>query len=75
MLDLDEDQFMTQYVTTFLAQHAVNWHRDLQDEGDNRRLAMNRMHTPVADAVYMARIAWHRLMEYGIGPRQYHGVK
>ncbi len=57
MLNLNQDDFISNYVTTFLATKAASAHPstpqlDLHDP-------------PIADAIYLARMAWYKILEYG----------
>jgi hypothetical protein len=59
MLNLDQDKFITDYVTTFLATRAAN--RYVPGSPDTEI-------APVGEALNLAREAWCRVLEYGFGP-------
>ena len=59
MLKLDQDEFITQYVITFLATRAANRYVSATPAWE---LA------PVGDAILSARSAWCQLMAYGEAP-------
>lgn len=63
MLNIDQDQFMTQYVTTFLATWAANEY----DKADADHNVMPLTKPPVSHAISLARVAWCELMAYGYG--------
>lgn len=68
MLNLDQDTFITQYVTTFLATRGAQQYADARIgnlEAGVRCDAMMALSLPVRDAMMMARIAWYRLLEQG----------
>jgi hypothetical protein len=65
MLILDQDKFITDFVTTYLATAAAQ--RDMTPQGGQ---PVNPQHPPVQNAVMAARIAWVHLLQYGYGPRQ-----
>jgi hypothetical protein len=67
MLKLDQDEFITQYVTVFLASWTANEYNMACMRGEQKRLN----NPPVDDAIYLARAAWGRLMELGVGPLQH----
>ena len=62
MLKLDQDEFITQYVTTFLATRAANRYEPGTPAWE---LA------PVGDAIISARNAWCQLMAYGTPPPKF----
>jgi hypothetical protein len=64
MLNLNQDAFIAQYVTTFLATWAVKEYDSACARGEQKRL--NK--PPVEDAVYLARMAWMHLLELAINP-------
>lgn len=59
MLNLEQDQFMTQYMTTFLATWSAE---QLNLRGESAR----NLHHPVEQAIRCARVAWCDLMQYGL---------
>jgi hypothetical protein len=64
MLDIHQDTFIAQYVTTWMANYGYNRYK--MDGG-----AATKGGYPIKDALMMARIAWYSLMDYGIVmPRQ-----
>jgi len=63
MLNLDQDKFMTDYVTTFLATWAANEY----DKADANHNVMNVNKPPVTHAISLARVAWCELISYGRG--------
>ena len=61
MLKLDQDEFITQFVTTFLATWAADHCEDASRRGTTEALK----HPPVEDAIWCARMAWMNLIAYG----------
>lgn len=61
MLNLDQDQFMTQYVTTFLA----TWAANAYDRAHADTEVMPLTKPPVSHAISLARVAWCELIAYG----------
>lgn len=57
MLNLDQDTFITNYVTTFLSTHAADRHSRLGNDG------AEKYQPPVTEAVLYARRAWYSLLE------------
>jgi hypothetical protein len=61
MIDLDQDVFMTQYVTAFLA----NWAANQYDKANADTEVMPLTKPPIMHAISLARVAWCELMAYG----------
>lgn len=64
MLKLDQDTFITQFVTTFLAHWAAK-HYDTPGEKQ-----FDMLHAPVQPAIVAARLAWYEMLSMGFGPQQ-----
>jgi hypothetical protein len=59
MLDLSQDKFITDYVTTFIATWgAEQYHQNAAHAG--------KTPPPVEDAICMARIAWVHLLDHAL---------
>lgn len=63
MLNLDQDKFITDYVTTFLATWAANEY----EKADANHNVMKVNKPPVTHAIALARVAWCTLLDYGYG--------
>jgi hypothetical protein len=62
MLNLDQDKFITDFVTTFLATWSAEQHsRRLRDEAANDA----NLPIPIPQAINAARIAWMNLLAHG----------
>jgi hypothetical protein len=68
MLNLDQDKFITDYVTIFLATWTANEYDSACQRGEQRKLN----NPPIEDAVYLARMAWMKMVQLGMpGIREY----
>lgn len=59
MIDVSQDKFTTDFMTTFLATWAA-------EQFNMRGASARNAHPPVGQAVEMARRAWIELMDYGM---------
>ena len=59
MINVSQDKFITDYVTTFLATWGAEQFRV-------QGMAARGLHAPVEQAIFMARAAWYALNERGL---------
>jgi hypothetical protein len=59
MLKLDQDTFITNYVTTFLATHAAEYHAQKV-----KRPPLGQYTPPISEAILYARTAWYELIRH-----------
>jgi len=57
---MDQDQFIEQYVTTFLATWTAKEYDSACANGQQKRLQK----PPVEDAIYLARHAWYEMLAH-----------
>lgn len=67
MIDIDQDQFITQFITMFLATWTANEYAGACARGEQKRLE----NPPVADAIYLARVAYCSILEHGFAGSRY----
>lgn len=60
MLDVNQDKFITDFVTTFLA----TWAAREYDKVDADHNAMRANNPPISHAISLARVAWVQLLDY-----------